>query len=310
MNILVTGGAGFIASHIVDSLVELGHHVAILDNFSTGHDLNINSRAHLYRQDILDDQTIRIFEEFKPEVVIHHAAQIDVQASMKNPSLDARVNIVGTIKMLEACRDSGVRKFIYASSAAVYGNPQYLPIDEKHPISPLSSYGISKHTPEHYLQIFSNQYGLDYTILRYSNAYGIRQEPKGEGGVVSIFINKILNQQQPIIYGDGEQTRDFIYVKDIAKANIAALKLGSKGIYNISSNETTSVNTLLRILSVQCSDNIIPSYKEMRSSDIRHSCLDNSAAMKELNWEPEYTLADGLIETFNYYRNLYTNLQI
>lgn len=308
MKVLVTGGAGFIASHIVDLLVELGHEVAILDNFSTGREENVNARVEVYKVDILDDRTQEVFLKFKPEIVIHHAAQIDIQSSIKAPAFDANVNVIGTIKLLESCKASGVRKFIYASSAAVYGNPQYLPVNESHPIRPLSYYGISKHTPEHYLEVFSQQNDFDYTILRYANVYGIRQDPKGEGGVISIFIDKLFSNSQPVIFGDGEQTRDFIYVKDIARANISALNYGSKGIYNISCNHQTSVNDLLRMISSMSNIEINPSYREVRVGDILHSYLDNSAAMKDLKWEPHYTLRNGLRETCNYYLKQYAIL--
>lgn len=305
LKVLVTGGAGFIASHIVDLLIDRGNHVAILDNFSTGQEEFVNPQAVVYKLDILDEQITNIMLDFNPEVVIHHAAQIDVQTSIIKPAYDAQVNVVGTIKLLEACRTSGVRKFIYASSAAVYGNPEYLPVDEWHPIAPLSFYGISKHAPEHYLKVFSQLCDLDYTILRYANVYGVRQDPKGEGGVVSIFIDKILAGQHPIIYGDGEQTRDFIYVKDIANANVAALKSGSKSTYNISSNHQTKVNDLLLTISLIYNKKVTPIYKGVRTADILHSCLDNSAALKDLHWEPLYSLKDGLKETCEYYSGLY-----
>ncbi|TXK76899.1 NAD-dependent epimerase/dehydratase family protein [Paenibacillus sp. N3.4] len=301
MKILVTGGAGFIASHIVDALIELQHEVAIVDNFSTGKEAFVNAKAILYKKDILDAELSLVFRDFSPEIVIHHAAQIDVQTSMRNPSRDAEINIIGTIKLLEACRNSGVRKIIYASSAAVYGDPAYLPVDESHPIAPLSSYGISKHTPEQYLKVFSDLYSLDYTILRYANVYGGRQDPKGEGGVVSIFLEKMLQGLQPVIFGDGEQTRDFIYVKDIARANIAALHSGSKCIYNISCNLQTSINELYNRLALLSNYRDNPIYKVGRSGDIIHSCLDNSAALRDLQWEPIYTLVHGLKETFDYY---------
>ncbi|MFC5446840.1 NAD-dependent epimerase/dehydratase family protein [Paenibacillus aestuarii] len=307
MKVLVTGGAGFIGSHIVDLLIDQGHQVAIIDNFSTGNETNVNIKADLYRMDILDDAIISLFETFKPEVVIHHAAQIDIQSSIKKPAFDASINIVGTVKMLDACRAVGVRKFIYASSAAVYGNPQYLPVDEGHPVRPLSYYGISKHTPEHYLEVFAHQNDLDFTILRYANVYGIRQDPKGEGGVISIFIDKLLSNVEPKIYGDGEQTRDFIYVKDIARANIAALDHGSKGIYNISNNKQTTINELYNLISDFTNNNARPHYTNERSGDILHSVLDNSAALRDLRWEPQYTLRDGLRETCGYYLKHYFN---
>ncbi|MDQ0878565.1 UDP-glucose 4-epimerase [Paenibacillus sp. V4I3] len=302
MNILVTGGAGFIASHIVDQLIISGHHVHILDNLSTGREENLNPLAVFHRGDLLDNGLAKAFTAASPEVVIHHAAQIDIQTSLTYPLLDAKINILGTIAVLEQCREHGVRKLIYASSAAVYGTPQYLGVDELHPIKPLSFYGISKHTPEHYIESFSSLYELDYTILRYSNVYGIRQDPKGEGGVVSIFVDKLLEGKQPLIFGDGEQTRDFIYVKDIVRANMAALNLGSRGLYNISWNEQTSINALLKEMCDISGVSFNPSYAPARAGDIIHSRLDNRAAFTGLDWSPVYTLRIGLQETVDYYK--------
>lgn len=306
MNVLVTGGAGFIASHIVDQLIEDGHHVHILDNLSTGKTSNINPQASFYQADILGEQLSQLFEAIHPEIVIHHAAQIDVQTSLKQPLLDAKINILGTIAILEHCRNHGVRKLIYASSAAVYGTPEYLGVDERHSLKPLSFYGISKHTPEHYIEAFSSLFGLDYTILRYANVYGIRQDPKGEGGVVSIFVDKLLQKQQPLIFGDGDQTRDFIYVKDIVRANMAALTDGSRGIYNISWNVQTTVVELLQLMCELCDTPYSPKFESPRAGDILHSRLDNTAAKQYLGWEPVYTLRQGLQETCDYYQAAYT----
>ncbi|OXM88406.1 NAD-dependent epimerase/dehydratase family protein [Paenibacillus rigui] len=306
MNVLVTGGAGFIASHIVDRLVELGHQVSIIDNFSNGDPKHINKQASLYNISILDEEIDDIFEKIKPEVVIHHAAQIDVQTSIRQPDLDAGINILGTIKLLKQCKFKGVRKIIYASSAAVYGTPEYLPVDEKHQVKPLSYYGVSKHTPEHYIEVFSLLYGMDYTILRYANVYGIRQDPKGEGGVISTFMDSFLVGRSPVVFGDGEQTRDFIYVKDVVEANIAALEKGSRGIFNISCNIQTTINELLQKFSMLSGKSFKPIYHSPRMGDIVHSYLDNSLAMKELGWKPIYSLEDGLKETFEYYDNMYS----
>ncbi|NQX71549.1 NAD-dependent epimerase/dehydratase family protein [Paenibacillus alba] len=305
MRILVTGGAGFIGSHIVDELIQFGHHVHILDNLTTGRQENLNSQAIFHHGDLLDHGLAEAFAASQPEVVIHHAAQIDIQTSLANPMLDAQINILGTIAVLEQCRVHGVRKIIYASSAAVYGTPQYLGLDEVHPLRPLSFYGISKQAPEQYIETYASLYGLDYTILRYANVYGIRQDPKGEGGVVSIFVDKLLEGKQPLIYGDGEQTRDFVYVKDIVRANIAALNNGSHGLYNISCNEQTSVNVLLREMCEISGTHFDPVYVPVRMGDIVHSRLDNQAALAGLDWSPLYSLRDGLRETLDYYRKQY-----
>ncbi|MEC0269132.1 NAD-dependent epimerase/dehydratase family protein [Paenibacillus anseongense] len=306
MNILVTGGAGFIGSLIVDDLLQEGHDVHIFDNLTTGRMAYVNEKAVFHHGDLLDGNRLaEVFAASRPEVVIHHAAQIDVQTSLINPLLDAKINILGTIDLLEQCREHGVRKLIYASSAAVYGTPQYLSVDEAHPVRPLSFYGISKHTPEHYIESFALLYGMDYTVLRYANVYGIRQDPKGEGGVVAIFMDKLLDGKQPVIYGDGEQTRDFIYVQDIVSANRAALYKGSRGIYNISCNEQTSINELLKEMCSICGSSFNPAYEAARTGDIVHSRLDNRAALNDLGWSPIFTLRDGLGATFAYYKTQY-----
>ena len=220
MNILVTGGAGFIGSPIVDKLIDNEHNVIVVDNLSTGTINNVNKSANFIQGSIIDREFIEsIISKYKPDCVIHHAAQIDVQRSIEDPTFDCDTNIRGTLNILNSCVKNNVSKIIYASSAAVYGNPNYLPIDENHSINPMSYYGISKFTPEMYIKVYSNMFDIKYTIFRYSNVYGPRQVSKGEGGVVSIFIDKMLMNQSPYIYGDGQHTRDFIYVKDIANAN-------------------------------------------------------------------------------------------
>ena len=302
--ILVTGGAGFIGSHIVDKLVSRGDDVIIIDNLSTGKRENINPAAKFYKLDIRDDLT-EVFTEHNIDYVIHQAAQIDVQRSIKEPDFDSDVNITGTVNFLNYCRQYDVEKIIYASSAAVYGQPQYLGVDEEHPVNPISYYGISKHTPEHYIKVFNQLYDLDYTILRYANVYGIRQDPKGEGGVISIFIDKFLQEEEPTIFGDGEQTRDFIYVDDIATANLAALEEGSGEIINISCNTKTSVNQLVQAMNQVAGTDLSPIYEDQRAGDIRHSYLVNDKAKEVLDWEPAYDLEAGLKETFAYYQELY-----
>ncbi|MCY6353837.1 GDP-mannose 4,6-dehydratase [Clostridium sp. ZS2-4] len=306
MNIIVTGGAGFIGSNIVDRLVQLNHNVAIIDNLSTGKEENINIKAKFYKVDIRDNKKIlKVFEDFKPEICIHHAAQIDIQTSIRNPRFDAEVNIIGTINVLEACRINKVKKIIYACSAAVYGNPKYLPIDERHKTNPISYYGISKLTPEYYMKVFSEFYGIKYSILRYANAYGIRQAFKGEGGVIAIFLNKIIKKEIPVIYGDGEQTRDFIYVKDIVNANIAALTRGNNEVINISTNNKISINELVNYIRIISKRDLNHIYASKRDGDILHSYINNEKAKTLLNWEPEYSIEEGLKETYEYYKGLY-----
>ncbi|WP_341281422.1 NAD-dependent epimerase/dehydratase family protein [Paenibacillus sp. FSL H8-0537] len=309
MRILVTGGCGFIGSHIVDELIDLNYEVLVIDNLITGSLNNLNPKAKFVQMDVLDENMSQIFIQFKPEVVIHHAAQIDVQHSLKNPKFDATSNILGAISVLECCRDAGVRKIVYASSAAIYGNPNYYPIDEEHAKEPLSFYGISKLTPEHYIKVFSELYNIKYTILRYSNAYGYRQDPKGEGGVISIFMNRILNGENPHIFGDGEQVRDFIYVKDIANANLSVLEKGDNEIFNVSSSIPITINKLYEIMSNATETSLAPIYKEQRNGDIRKSYLDNSKIALHLNWEPKYSLERGLKETLAMQKELDFNLK-
>ncbi|KLU62665.1 UDP-glucose 4-epimerase [Peptococcaceae bacterium CEB3] len=307
MRILVTGGAGFIGSHVVDRLVAADHHVAVIDNLSSGLKEHINGKAVFYRCDIGDTERLeRIFAAERPDYVIHHAAQISVQNSLSDPLQDARVNIMGTLNLLNCCRDFGVRKIIYASSAAVYGNPEYLPLDEKHSLNPLSPYGVSKHTPEHYIQMYAGAYGLNYTVLRYANAYGPRQDALGEGGVVSIFIDRLLQENPVVIYGDGEQTRDFVYVEDLAEANLMALERGDYGIYNIGTSVRTSVNSLLEAINEINGSHARPVHKPARPGDIRHSYMCGEKARLELGWGPKFSLYEGLELTLKYYLNLYT----
>ncbi|MCC3145672.1 SDR family oxidoreductase [Halanaerobium sp. Z-7514] len=303
MKILVTGGAGFIGSNIVDRLIELEHKVVVIDNFLTGHKEFINPKAKFYNIDLRDEKVNQIIKEENITHIIHQAAQIDVQLSLKDPAFDADNNIKGTINLLEVAAENDVKKIVYASSAAVYGEPEYLPIDESHPIKPMSAYGISKYTPEHYLRIYQHLHELDYTILRYANVYGPRQDPKGEGGVVAIFVDRILDNKKPIIFGDGKQTRDFIYVEDIVEANLLALTKANNKVLNISTAERNSVNQLLNHLNSYLDNQLEAEYREAREGDILHSALDNSKAKKALGWEPKYDFSSGLKKTLAYYKN-------
>ncbi len=301
MNILVTGGAGFIGSNIVDTLISLGHRTTVIDNLSTGKLEYVNQRSNFYKIDLKSNRVKEVLKQENINYAIHHAAQIDVQKSINDPIFDAQNNIIGTLNLLQSCVQAGVNKVVYASSAALYGQPDYLPIDEKHPVKAMSPYGISKHTPEHYLRMFKEIYNLNYTILRYSNVYGPRQDSTGEGGVVSIFVDRMLNGQAPIIYGDGEQTRDFIYVDDIVSANIVALSNGNGELVNISYNVRNSINSLYKSINNILGSNLKPIYKKEREGDIKNSVMDNSRAKKILNWQPEYDLKTGLSKTIKYY---------
>ena len=301
MEVLVTGGAGFIGSNIVDGLIEEGHKVIVVDNLSTGKKENLNDKAEFYQLDIRDQELEKVFEENNITHVIHHAAQIDVQHSIKDPLFDAQNNILGTINVLEMAKKYEVEKIIYASSAAVYGEPDYLPVDEEHPIKAMSPYGITKHTPEHYIKMYNELYDLKYTIFRYSNVYGPRQDPKGEGGVVSIFVDKMLDEKRPVIFGDGQQTRDFIHVYDIIKANLLALEKGDNILVNISTESRDSVNDLVDYLNEVLPYNLEAVYEDARKGDILHSSLANDKAKELLDWTPDYDLRAGLEQTVEYY---------
>ncbi|KOP66243.1 UDP-glucose 4-epimerase [Bacillus sp. FJAT-18019] len=302
MRVIVTGGAGFIGSSIVSELITKGHTVGIIDNLSTGKRENINLNSKFYNIDINSNELMGVFEDFKPEIVIHHAAQVSVSKSMVNPLFDEESNIRGTINLLNCCVIYGVKKILYASSAAVYGIPKTLPISENHAIDPISFYGISKYVPETYIKIFSKLHGLNYTIFRYANVYGPKQDQFGEGGVISIFINKILEKEKIVINGDGLQTRDFIFVQDIVAANMEALDHGDRKTLNISTNKKVSINELVTIMSNVAQEKVDYMHGESRLGDIMHSLLDNSSAMKELNWRPNFDLYEGLKLTFDYYK--------
>lgn len=299
--VLVTGGAGFIGSHLVDRLIHEGCSVSIIDNLSTGSLDNVNKNAKFYEMDIRDSEISKVFEAERPEYVFHHAAQRDVKKSLEDPVSDSDVNIIGTVNILENCRRYDVYKHIYPSSAAVYGMPEYLPLDELHIINPISYYGISKYTPEQYIKVYSDLCSMKYTIFRYANVYGIRQDPKGEGGVVAIFMERLMKGKIPVIYGDGEQTRDFIYVDDIVEANIKALCYGDNETLNISTNIPVSINELYSLIKDMLEIEHDAEHAGERAGDIRYSCLDNSKAMKLLDWKPKYSIKEGLRKTIDYY---------
>jgi Nucleoside-diphosphate-sugar epimerases len=303
MKIIVTGGAGFIGSHITDMLIKEGHDVCIIDSLVHGKRQNINPGAKFYEMDIKDPEISEIFMSEKPDVLIHEAAQISVPKSIENPVYDAEVNIVGTLNLLEAARKSGVKKVIYPASAAIFGEPKYLPVDEAHPLNMMSGYGVTKHTIEHYLSVYNTLYGIKYTVLRYANVYGPRQDSTGEGGVVAIFCEKLIEGIQPYIYGDGGQTRDFVYVKDVARANIMAVNSGENEIFNVCTKTAVSVNDLLSAMNSVRGTDIKAVYKPEREGDIRHSFMTYDKINSAIGWSPEYSLMEGLKETFEYYES-------
>jgi len=302
---LVTGGAGFIGSHIVDGLIEEGHQVAVVDDLSTGRKENLNPDARFYELDIQSSELSRVFDEFSPEWVCHQAAQIDVRKSMRDPAFDARVNILGGINLLEEARKHQVEKIVYASSGgAVYGEPQHMPVDENHPINPECPYGASKHCLEKYLQLYHRMHGLKYVTLRYSNVYGPRQDPFGEAGVVAIFTGQYLKGETPRIYGDGEQTRDFVYVEDVVKANLKAFRYhGGERVFNIGSGKETSVNQIAQKLKELTGSDIQATHTDPVEGEVKHIYLDCTKAMKKLKWNKETDIHEGLAETVKYFKN-------
>ena len=297
LRVLITGGAGFIGSHVVRACIKAGHEVLVIDNLVRGRKENLPVRVEFCRLDIAVEKEYealkQVFRSFQPEAVIHLAAQVDVQVSLKQPLVDASVNILGLLRVLEACRAIGA-KVVYASSAAVYGQPVSLPITEDHPVAALSPYGLSKYMGEMYLKLYEQQYGLNFTILRYANVYGPGQDSTGEGGVVAIFTDRMSNGNAPVIYGDGKQTRDFVYVKDVARANLLALNKGRGETINISTGMQTSVSELLAQLAgiLKWAGGTI--YAPARPGDIYASCLANQKAKRILGWQPRYELKEGL----------------
>jgi UDP-glucose 4-epimerase len=306
VNILVTGGAGFIGSHVVDLYLENGHRVVVVDDLSTGHRGNLNPRAVFYEADIRSPELASIFELEKPEVVNHHAAQMDVRRSVAEPLFDADVNILGSVNLLECARRTGVRKIVYISSGgAVYGEPEYLPCDEAHPVNPICQYGASKHTVEHYLFLYRALYGFDYTVLRYPNVYGPRQDPHGEAGVVAIFTGQMLADQPVTINGDGEQVRDFVYVGDCAEANLQALQHGNgAGTYNLGTGSGQSVNEVFHHLKSITGYRREAVHGPAKLGETRRIYLDASRATGELGWRPNTALEDGLRATVRYFREV------
>lgn len=299
MKVLVTGGAGFIGSHIVDQLIFAGHQVVVLDDLSTGLLENLNNKAAFIHMNILDDGMMDLFERERFEGVCHLAAQTIVQSSLERPDIDAQFNVLGTLQVLEGCRRTGVERIVFASSAAVYGDVSELPVAEEAPKQPTSFYGLSKLTAERYIQMYNNLYGLHYVILRYANVYGERQGDRGEGGVVSIFARGMRSRVPLTIFGDGMQTRDFVYVGDVATANVRALTcLRPDQVLNIGTQTETSVNHLASVLSSISGYDVPLRYQSARSGDILHSKLRNTAARQCLEWEPGTGLEAGLARTY------------
>ncbi len=303
MKVLVTGGAGFIGSHIVDALIEQGHQVVAIDNLATGFRENINHDAKFCKMSICDAELANVFEQERPEIVIHQAAQVVITRSVADPVFDAQENILGSLNVIFNCVRFGIKRIIYASSGgAVYGEPQYLPVDEKHPINPLSQYGVSKYAVERYLHVYGLQYELNYVVLRYSNVYGPRQNPGGEAGVVAIFAGHMLKGEQPTIFGLGDKTRDYIHVSDVVTANLLAMELGKNAIYNIGTGVETSDQEMFSTLAKVLGYSGKSIYAQVRTGEIHRICLDATKAQKELGWQARLSLQEGLLQTVSYYQ--------
>ena len=310
MKILVTGGAGFIASHLTDAYIAEGHDVAVLDDLSRGSMSNVNLRARFYEGDVRDRDFVQhVFSREKPDAVNHHAAQIDVRRGVREPVFDASVNILGSITLLEAAVAHKVGRFIYISSAgATYGEPVELPVPEEYPINPVTPYGISKHTVEHYLDMFSALYALPFVVLRYGNVYGPRQSSKGEAGVFAVFCEQMLGGIRPSIYGDGTKVRDYVYVEDVVRANVLALKQGTGEAFNIASGApTTDYEVFQRVRDALGLGDLEPEYAPRRPGEMERIYLDISKAQRLLGWTPRFSLEQGVRRTVQYYRQVRNN---
>jgi len=307
MKVLVTGGAGFIGSHVVDVLLAAGHQVCVVDDLSTGSRDNLAQGVDFYQVDIRDGRLAEVFRAERPEVVSHQAARANVRESFDKPLLYTDVNVLGSVNVLECCRRYGVRKVIYASTGgAVYGEPRMLPVAEDHPIHPMDPYGAGKHHVEHYLELYSVNFGIKFTVLRYPNVYGPRQDPNGEAGVVAIFTGQMLRGRQPVINGSGDQERDFVHVTDVARANLLALESGDGEILNIGCGRGTSVNTIFSVLAGLTGYRGAAAHGPAKKGEVYKIYLNAERARRLLGWSPQIPLEEGLASTVRYFRDRMT----
>lgn len=304
MRVLVTGGAGFIGSHIVDALLEQGHSVFVIDDLSEGSRDNLNPDARLFDVSVNDaDGLAKTFAEAQPDVVSHHAAQVSVRNSMYDPTHDAQVNIIGSLNVLQCAVKHDVERIMFASTSAVYAKPSHLPMDETHPLSPESVYGVSKLSVENFIRLYSDAYGIKHKIFRYGNVFGPRQNPHGEAGVVAIFTGQFLRGEQPTIFGDGSKTRDYIYISDIVAANTAALgDIGDNDTYNIARGIGVSDFEMFDAVRAACDSTMQPKYAPVRPGEPQHISLDPAKAMQAFSWQPRVTLSEGIIRVVDHNR--------
>ncbi|MGA1823851.1 MAG: NAD-dependent epimerase/dehydratase family protein [bacterium] len=304
MKILITGGAGFIGSHVVEAMLAEGHQAIVVDDLSSGKKERLPPEVIFYNLDIRDKAVENVFTQEKPDIICHHAAQISVKISVDDPLLDADINIIGGINIAKLSAAHGVKQFIFSSTGgAIYGEQDYFPADEKHPARPISPYGVAKLSFENYLFYFHQVHGLNYTVLRYSNVYGPRQDPYGEAGVVAIFSKKMLVNQQAIINGDGHQTRDFVYVQDVARANVCALKLSGRNCLNIGTGMETTINEIFHELKNLTASSIKEIHGPALLGEQRRSVISAKKAYQVMGWQPETSLHEGLSKTIEYFRH-------
>jgi UDP-glucose 4-epimerase len=304
MRILVTGGAGFIASHIADRYILEGHEVAVVDDLTTGKKANINSQARFYQMSIRSPEIERVFAEFEPEICNHHAAHIDLRRSVIDPAYDADINVLGTLNLLQNAVRYRTRKFIFASTGgAIYGDPRELPVTEKAIPEPLSPYGIHKLTAEHYFRIYRYLHGIDYTVLRYPNVYGPRQDPKGEAGVVAIFSKQLLSGITPVIFGDGTKTRDYVYVSDVVEANVLSLDKGSDETMNLGWGVEVSDQVVFDAVAEALGSRSIPGYGEIRPGEVVRISLNSLKAQRVLGWKPVIVFEEGIKMSVQFYKH-------
>jgi UDP-glucose 4-epimerase len=302
---LVTGGAGFIGSHIVDRLIKEGHQAVVVDSLASGKKKNIHREARFYKLDILSPKIEKILQKEKPDIISHHAAQRDVRRSVADPLFDAQVNILGILNLLQCAVRVGTKRILFASSGgAIYGEQQTFPAPETHPTHPISPYGISKLTSEHYLYYYQHVSGISYASLRYSNVYGPRQDPFGEAGVVTIFTQKMLTQEQPVVNGNGEQTRDYIYIDDVVDAHMTLMEESAEGIFNVGTGRETTVNQLYRALAEITGYKQKPIYGPEKRGEQTRSVLDYGKLKRTLGWEPQVSVHEGLDRTVAYFRDV------